>query len=95
MSSSSINGLGGNLPIGRISSTRPTYQPADVQAPATTSRAGDTVEIGNVQHLLSQLKTNDIRVDKVADIKAQIAAGTYETDEKLDGAIDKMLDDVL
>ncbi len=90
---SSINGLGGNLPIHRAVS-KPVYQPADVQAPAATSRK-DTVEIGSIQPFLSQLKANDIRVDKVADIKAQIAAGTYETDDKLTAAADKLLDDVL
>lgn len=89
---SSINGLGGNLPINRTLQSRPAFKPSDVQAPV---RSKDTVELGNVQHLMARLKTNDVRMEKVAEIKAQIQAGTYETDEKLDAAADKLLDDVL
>ncbi len=91
---SSINNIGGNTPINRLTPTRPTYQPADIQVPKSAPKT-DTVELGNVDGYLSQLKTNDIRIDKVAEIKAQIAAGTYETDDKLEAAADKLLDDVL
>jgi flagellar biosynthesis anti-sigma factor FlgM len=91
---STINGLGGSLPISRAAPTRPVFRPADVQAP-TTPRSSDSVELGDVQHLMTKLKTNDVRMDKVAEIKAQIQAGTYETDAKLDAAADKLLDDVL
>ena len=34
----------------------------------------------------------EIRIDRVAEIRRQIAEGTYETSERLDGAIDRMLD---
>lgn len=89
---SSINPIGGANPLHRIT-PKAVYQapPADVKAPASTDR----VELGNVEHLLTQLKSNDIRVDKVAEIKAQIAAGTYETDDKLEAAADKLLDEVI
>ncbi|MGL4555361.1 MAG: flagellar biosynthesis anti-sigma factor FlgM [Gemmataceae bacterium] len=36
----------------------------------------------------------DIRHDLVARIRAEIAAGTYETAEKLSVALDRMIDDV-
>jgi negative regulator of flagellin synthesis FlgM len=48
-----------------------------------------------MSHLLKALKSNDVRVDKVADIKKQIEAGTYETDDKLNIAADRLLDDLL
>jgi negative regulator of flagellin synthesis FlgM len=35
---------------------------------------------------------SDIRMDKVAAIKAAIADGSYETPEKLDAALDRLLD---
>ncbi len=38
-----------------------------------------------------QVANDDIRVDLVADIRRQIAAGTYDTDEKLSAALDSML----
>ena len=34
----------------------------------------------------------DIRIDRVAEIRRQIAEGTYETPEKLDVALNRMLD---
>jgi negative regulator of flagellin synthesis FlgM len=36
----------------------------------------------------------DIRADRVAQIKAQIAAGTYETDAKIDTALSRLLDEI-
>ena len=45
-------------------------------------------------HILQALKTNDIRADKVAAIKAQISDGPYEDDKKLDVAVDRLLDDL-
>ena len=34
----------------------------------------------------------EIRVDRVAELRRQIANGTYETPEKLDAALDRILD---
>jgi len=36
----------------------------------------------------------DIREDRVAAIRAQIASGTYETPEKLDLALSRLLDEI-
>jgi negative regulator of flagellin synthesis FlgM len=36
--------------------------------------------------------TSDIRFDRVAAIKAAIADGSYETPDKLDIALDRLLD---
>jgi len=91
---SSINSVGGSGYIQKAYAKQAPAKPAET-APASSPKATDKLELSHVNHLLGQLKTNDVRLDKIADIKAQIAAGTYETDEKLDGAADKMLDDVL
>jgi negative regulator of flagellin synthesis FlgM len=56
--------------------------------------ATDKLQLSGMNHLLSTLKSNEIRGAKVASIKSQIAAGTYETDAKLDAAIDRLLDDL-
>ncbi len=34
----------------------------------------------------------EIRIDRVADLRRQIASGNYDTPEKLDFALDRMLD---
>jgi negative regulator of flagellin synthesis FlgM len=36
--------------------------------------------------------SGEIRVDRVAELRRQIADGSYETPEKLDAALDRMLD---
>jgi anti-sigma28 factor (negative regulator of flagellin synthesis) len=65
--------------------------PADppAQIPVT-----DKLELSGMSHLLQSLRSNDVRADKIADIKQQIEAGTYETDDKLDVAADRLLDDL-
>jgi anti-sigma28 factor (negative regulator of flagellin synthesis) len=88
---SSINGINSNSPIQKIVS-QPIHKQLPVDAPKTAST--DKLELSGVSHLFKTLKNNDIRTDKVAEIRAQIEAGTYETDDKLDIASDKLLDDL-
>jgi len=93
-SMSSVNSVGNNPPIQQIANSPIQKQlPASAQ-PAAGQSSTDKVELSGVSHLLTSLKANDIRVDKVASIKAQIEAGTYEDDHKLDVAADRLLDDL-
>ena len=88
---SSINGLGQPAPIQQTTSAKPAAAPAA----STPTRAADRVELSGVSHLLKKLQNNDVRVDKVAEIKAQIQAGTYDTDDrKLSASLDGLLDDL-
>jgi flagellar biosynthesis anti-sigma factor FlgM len=89
---SSINGIGPNSPVQKI-----VQQPIQKQVPADPPAqipVTDKLELSGMSHLLQSLKSNDVRVDKVAQIKQQIEAGTYETDDKLDVAADRLLDDL-
>jgi negative regulator of flagellin synthesis FlgM len=93
---SSINNIGQNMPIPQVAN--PVTPPIQKQVPASAPnqvRVTDKVELSGVSHILAALKKNDIRADKVAQVKAQIAAGTYEDDKKLDAASDRLLDDLL
>jgi len=55
----------------------------------------DQVDISPEADYVSQIHDMpDIRADRVADIRAQIEAGAYETDEKLDVAIGRLLDEI-
>jgi negative regulator of flagellin synthesis FlgM len=90
---SGINSIGNNQPVQKVV----PQQPVQRQVPAEPARQlplTDRVELSGASHLLQALKVNDIRAEKVAEIRAQIDAGTYETDEKLDLAIDRLLDDL-
>lgn len=89
---SNINGIGPTHSVNPAQATRPAAKAPETTA--TPANRTDRVELSNVNALLTKLKTNDVRTDMVADIKAQIEAGTYETDDKLDAAIDKLMDDL-
>ena len=96
----SIHNVGGNGPLHNVGKiyTKPVARPAatDAAQAATPTRGADTAELSGVGHLLQSLKAGgDVRADKVAALKAQIEAGTYEDDHKLDAAADKLLDDLL
>lgn len=56
----------------------------------------DKAEFSPEAELLGRLATiPDVRVEKVADVRAQIEAGTYETPQKLDIAVQRAMNDIL
>ena len=55
----------------------------------------DEVDISDAARLLEQAqKVPEIRQDRVAAIRDQIAEGTYETEEKLEIAVERLLDEI-
>jgi len=73
------------------------HRMAPAQAPSSTpsSYGVDQLDISPEADLVAQVHNlPDIREDRVAQIKAQIAAGTYETDAKLDVALSRLLDEI-
>jgi negative regulator of flagellin synthesis FlgM len=89
---SSVNSVGGNLPVEPVSSV-------DKQSPVSTlaSQAADrkdSVELSSVSQWMSALHDNNIRADKVAEVRAQIQAGSYETDQKMNAAAEGLLNDI-
>jgi anti-sigma28 factor (negative regulator of flagellin synthesis) len=90
---SSVNNVTNANPVQKIVTT-PIQKQVPAEAPKQV-RVSDRVELSGVSHLMAALRKNDIRADRVAEIKAQIAAGTYDDDKKLDGALDGLLDDLL
>ena len=89
----------------RVSTTQPNAaaqrsqptKPADVAAPGSTSPV-DQLELSSTASISRLDATNqiagggEIRIDRVAEIRRQIADGSYETPEKLDAALDRLLD---
>ena len=53
----------------------------------------DSLEISAEAQLLSTSSATEIRADRVADLRAQIASGDYETPEKLEAAVGRMFDE--
>jgi negative regulator of flagellin synthesis FlgM len=55
----------------------------------------DRVEISPIARLMSEVSAlPDIRAERVAQVRAEIQAGTYITPEKLDIAIGRLLEDI-
>lgn len=67
-------------------------QPA---ARAERASMSDSVEISDAGRLAEQMsQIPDIRQGRVNEIRAQIAAGAYETDAKMSVALDRLLDEI-
>lgn len=55
----------------------------------------DQLDISHEADLVSRVRELPaIRQDRVAEIRSQIASGTYETDDKLNGALERLLDEI-
>lgn len=83
--------LHGAQPIGAPHTSR-LSQP---QAPSTSGAVQDELQISEAGQMLDKVQQlPDVRQDRVDQIRAQIADGTYETDDKLEMAIGRLLDEI-
>ncbi len=82
-----------------VHGAQPINAPHRVQAnhstPHVDSTGGaDQLDISPQADFLSRVRdVPDIRADRVAQIREAIAAGQYETADKLDVALDRLLDE--
>jgi negative regulator of flagellin synthesis FlgM len=89
-----VNGVGsvqGSIPI------KPSRPATEVSRTSETKpiETNDAVEISPAGKMLEELgQSSAVRAERLAQIKAAIDAGTYETPEKLEAALSKMLDDL-
>jgi flagellar biosynthesis anti-sigma factor FlgM len=83
-----IQGMGGAGRVDgvqRVNKIAKAYQASDLQR-------ADQVSISPEAGLISKaLAIPDVRQDKVQDIQSQIKAGTYETDARLAGALERFM----
>jgi negative regulator of flagellin synthesis FlgM len=75
------------------------HGPHPLRAPHTSQRvapsSGDRLDISAAGQLASQLAdVPEIRGELVARVKSQIAAGTYETPERLEKAVGRLFDEI-
>lgn len=89
---SSIHGISGNNPVHKV--VGPAIQRSTPTESAARPTGSDRLELSGLSHLLTNLKKDGVRTELVSSIKAQIEAGTYLTDEKMDVAIDRMMEDL-
>ena len=74
----------------------PHITPPPEVSPAERSSSGsDEVEISAAARLLDAVRElPEIRQDRVQEIRTAIANGTYETEEKLQIALERLLDEI-
>ncbi len=91
----------------RVSTTQNTsgvqrnqpQQPVESNSQAKPAEPVDQLDLTSAATATNRLEQSspvtvggDIRIDRVAEIRRQIAEGTYETPERLDAALERMLD---
>jgi negative regulator of flagellin synthesis FlgM len=73
----------------------PHRSPANAEAPASASQPVDQLDISREAQELSQARqTTEIRHELVDRVKREITAGTYDTEEKFELALDRLLDQI-
>ena len=81
--------------VQRVSSngTAPTSEP--VSAANGIAEHGDRVELSERAQMMERLRrSSGVRQDVVDRVRAEIDQGSYETPERLEVAIDRLLDDL-
>ncbi len=90
----------------RVSTTQPTPSAQRAQPQRSAETAGkasstpiDQLDLSSTISSVNRLQPTaeiagggEIRIERVAEIRRQIASGNYETADKLDAAIDRLLD---
>jgi len=89
-----INGVH-NAAVPAVSQIAPASPASAATAPAQAPAVQDTVEISTVARLAAQVHDLPaVRTEVVQRVKAELAAGTYETQDKIDVAIDRLMDEM-
>jgi negative regulator of flagellin synthesis FlgM len=82
----------GTSPIGRLGA----YSQGSKSVKGSGMEVTDSVEISELATLRSKYaQMPEIRTDLVAQIRTEIANGTYETPEKMDQAIENLLEELV
>jgi negative regulator of flagellin synthesis FlgM len=85
--------------ISHLHGAQPVSGPHRTQAPVSASPADgwlgvDELDISHEAELVSRVRDlPDVRAERVAQIRAEIAAGVYETDAKMNVAVGRLVDE--
>ena len=78
-----------------LSGPHATRTPAKAN-PSASAAIGDQLDISEASQLLSQAHDiPDIREDLVARVRSEIANGNYDTPERMDVALERLLDELV
>jgi anti-sigma28 factor (negative regulator of flagellin synthesis) len=88
-----VNGIQPAVPANAVDAAGAVNNAQPVTDP---NAAPDVVEISTAARLSSKVAdVPEVRTDLIERVKAEIAAGTYETPERLDATADRLLKDLL
>jgi len=89
----SISPIGPNTPITRLQGSKATDISQSSQDVSTSKT--DTVEISDSARYLGEIKKlPDIRQDKVQQARDLIASGQFETPDRINGTVDRLLQEL-
>ena len=89
----SISPIGSNSPITRLQGSKANGNTQGLQDAGRNATGTDTVEISDSARYLSEVKNLPDRTDKVQAARDAIAAGTFETPDRINGTVDRLLED--
>ena len=76
-------------------SIKPPHRARSIEAQPAPEQPLDQVDISPEADLVGRVnEVPEMRTDRIAEIRAEIQAGVYETDEKLDVAVGRLLDEI-
>ena len=88
-----VNGIG---PVGAPKAIEPPTNIAATERAGQAAPPHDVVEISSVAKLAAKIQDiPEVRGELVARVKSQIEAGAYETPERIEIAVDKLMDELL
>jgi hypothetical protein len=88
----SISPIGSNPPITRLQGSKATeILPLPRNSQDVGPGATDTVDISDRARYLAAAKNPPLREDKVQAMRELIASGRFETPERIDGTVDRLL----
>ena len=72
------------------------FEAAEPATPSGQVGGADQLDISQEADMVSRMReVPDIRAERVAEIRAAIESGEYETPEKLDIAVGRLLDELI
>jgi negative regulator of flagellin synthesis FlgM len=92
MQISGVSQLHGAQSLSGPHASSQAFNSGTASAAANTSDELQLSSAGQAASLLSDVP--DVRQDRVAALRSAIQSGTYETSERLSGAVDRLLDEI-
>ena len=91
----SISPIGSNPPITRLQGSKATDTSLSQSSQDVGTGATDTVQISDSARYLGEIKKlPPIREEKVQAMKDLIASGQFETPERINGTVDRILQEM-